>query len=425
MKDATDDSQFGSIEKVKIPVGELEPGMYVCELDRPWLDSPFLFQGFTLNNWEDVEEVRRVCRFVYIDRRRSRPDVRLPPAGRPLRTPEGGSDRVYERIPSRVEIERELDHAVKTRQQVETVLQTFIENARSGRSLDLDSAGDSVAHCVESIYQNADAMLLLTQLKHRDEYTSEHSMNACVLSILLGRHMGMDSANLHYLGLCGLLHDIGKIKVPQHILNKPARLTVEEDRIMRLHPDYGMEILQASRGIRAEALAVAYGHHERIDGSGYPRGVRDEELSLFTKIVAIADSYDAITSDRVYKAGLSHMEALSILNRSAGIHFDRSLTLNFIECLGVFPAGSIVEMSSGEVALVLEVNPTQKLRPKVLILLDADKTQQIPRAVDLAQFALDPCGQPYRIRATLPSRSLGMDISRFFQRGAVNLSGLS
>lgn len=427
MADSKHPPEYTEIEKVQVPVEDLAIGMYVSELDRDWLDSPFLFQGFMLETAEQVAEVQRVCRFVYVDRLLSR--VAVEPGRRSLVAPTAPPARATARtgagIPRSVAVEREFEHAAKTRTQVESTLKSFLKSIRNGQSLDIKHAEGAVAECVESICQNPDAMVLLTQLKRRDAYTSEHSMNVCVLAILLGRHLEKSRAELQYLGICGLLHDIGKLKIPDRILNKPGPLDVTEDKVMRLHTALGRQILEGSPGIRPESPMVAYSHHERLDGSGYPLGIHGDQISYFTKIVAIADTYDAITSDRIYKEGLSHMEALTILSQAAGVEFDRDLAVNFVECLGIYPAGSLVEMSNGEVGMVLEVDPAHKLKPRVVMLLDADKQPQQPHIVDLAHFSLDSGGQPYRIRGTLRNRSYGLDVSRYFKDGVLSIPAVT
>jgi HD-GYP domain-containing protein (c-di-GMP phosphodiesterase class II) len=403
--------------KVKVDVGDLKIGMYVCELDRPWLDSPFLFQGFMLSTQAEVEAVQKVCEYVYIDTYRTK----YPETAQTRRMP-GSSSISWNAAPPEksLSVEQEMEHAEKTHRQATRLVKAFMDEIRYGRGIDIQLAREAVSECVDSIYRNPDAMLLLTQLKNRDEYTSQHSMNVCIFSIVLGRYLGMPVRDLQNLGLSGLMHDMGKMKVPLEVLNKPGRLTDEEMDLVKAHTTHGRDILMSTRGIYPGAIDVAYEHHENLDGSGYPRGLTDAQLMPFTRIVAVVDTYDAVTSDRVYQSGRTHMDAIKILNAECGRRLDTDLTGKFIECLGIYPAGSLVEMSNEEVALVIEVNPRQKLKPKVIMLLDPDKNPQPHRIVDLAKLDLDHCGQPYRIKTMLKNGTYNVDIRQYHERGLLH-----
>jgi HD-GYP domain-containing protein (c-di-GMP phosphodiesterase class II) len=405
-----------TLHKLKVPVGDLKIGMYVCELDRPWLDSPFLFQGFMLATRADIEAVQKVCEYVYIDAYKTQY-----PEATEARQSSQTQQLTWTAAPpeKRVSIEQEIDKAQTVHKQTRSLVKAFVDEIRAGRSADIQLAKEAVAECVDSIYKNPDAMLLLTQLKNRDEYTSQHSMNVCILSIILGRYIGLSIPDLRNLGLSGLMHDMGKMKVPLEILNKPGRLTDEEMTLMKAHTVHGRDILMSSQGIHPDAIDVAYTHHENLDGTGYPHGITHIGINPFTRIVAIVDTYDAVTSDRVYQSGRTHMDAIDILNKESGKRLDGELVTRFIECLGIYPAGSLVEMSNGEVALVIEVNPRQKLKPKVVMLLDPDKNPQPHRIVDLAKLDLDASGQPYRIKAILKNGSYSVDIKAYHERGLI------
>ena len=216
--------------------------------------------------------------------------------------------------------------------------------------------------------------MYLTMIRNKDEYTSQHSFNVAILSIVLGRYAGMNVRELENIGTCGLLHDMGKVNVPLDILLKEGKLSDHEFAVMKQHTTFGRDILMSGRNIFSGSVDVAFGHHENNDGSGYPRGLEGHQLSQNTKIVAIVDKYDAITADRVYQRGRTHMEAITILNKIVSKNeIDNGLTLGFISTLGMFPPGSIVELSSGEIAIVLQQNPANRLRPQVMLVRDADK----------------------------------------------------
>ncbi|MCU7968506.1 MAG: HD-GYP domain-containing protein [gamma proteobacterium symbiont of Bathyaustriella thionipta] len=260
----------------------------------------------------------------------------------------------------------------------------------------------------------------LTQLKNRDEYTSQHSMNVCVLSVALGRYIGLPEKELQDLGLCGMLHDMGKILIPDKVLNKPGKLTGKEVKIMKYHTVLGLKILKKSKGrVPLSVIDTAYSHHERVDGKGYHRGVGQEKITRETRIVAIADMYDALTSDRVYRKGCSHLEAIDIMNNMSGKHLDYALMLKFIECLSVYPPGSIVQLTNDEIAIVIEVNQDEKLRPKVIILLGADKQSKKEKIVNLAEREKDVGGETYTIKCTVRAVDYDIDIMKFYNSGVL------
>lgn len=404
-----------TLQKVKVPAGELKIGMYVCELDRPWLESPFLFQGFELTSDADIKAVQEICEYVYVDVRKQK--LIKPPSPARKAKPSTIQRSQAEPIKSLVPFEREIKSASTTYQQTSRLIKTLIDDIRFGHSIDIQVAKAAVSECVGSILRNPDALMLLTQLKVKDEYTSQHSFNVCVYSIALGRHLRLPVKSLEDLGLCGLLHDMGKMRTPLEILNKEGKLEKEEFEIMKRHTTHGRDILISSRTIYPGAVDVAFGHHERLDGSGYPRGLNAAQIPPYAKVVAVVDTYDAITSNRVYQQGRSHMEALNILNKASGNHFSSDLVVKFIECIGIYPPGSLVELGNGEVAIVIENNPRYKTKPKLMLLLDEEKKPRNERVIDLAKLDLDASGQPYRIKAILPPDAHGLDIHEYYQKG--------
>jgi len=396
----------------KIPVDQLTQGMYVSELDRPWLDTPFLFQGFFIRSDAELEQLRSSCDYVYVDPLRVAQDMptatrRRPPATR--EAPVGHLSAGERRYPRQIPLERELKSARAVRQRARSFIDTVFEDVRSGRRPDLTEVRQVVSGMVESIVRNPDAQMCLAQLKHRDEYTAQHSVNVCVLTVAFGRHLGVALPELNLLGMGALLHDIGKLRTPLEILNKPARLTADEFAVMREHPVHGRNILEAIPGMPAEVVDVAFAHHERLHGHGYPRGLVGNELSSWSKIVAIVDVYDAITSDRAYHDGLPATQALTKMYAWRERDFDPELMEQFIQCIGIYPIGALVELTSGEVGVVLSINPRLRLRPKVMLSRDAQGRPYFPaRIVDLAEF-VDRDDGPYAIQRVLEPGACGID----------------
>ena len=404
--------------KRKVYVGDLKLGMYVTELDRPWLESPFLFQGFPLKRVEEIEELRRCCRYVYVDDVQSRefertPDL-TPKVSHRFTTERVNAPEVRFEEAAPVDAEglvADLAQAQEAYRQTREYIDRILEDVRLGRSIDPAGARQLVGSMTEHIFHNENALVWLTQLKHRDEYTSRHSINVCILSLLFGKHLGLDRHALHRLGFGALLHDIGKMRVPLAILNKQGELEAGELEELKRHPVYGYEILADQPGLPVDALDIIYSHHERFDGSGYPRGAKGEAISRFARIVAIVDVYDAITSDRVYHMGISPHEALNLMYEWSPQSFDRTLLEQFIGCLGIYPIGSIVELDSDEVGVVMSVNRAHHLRPIVALVLDRNK-KAYPRRKLLNLELMERSGHLMNIRRILQSNAYGIDVRR-------------
>jgi HD-GYP domain-containing protein (c-di-GMP phosphodiesterase class II) len=234
----------------------------------------------------------------------------------------------------------------------------------------------------------------------------------------LGKHLGLATEELNNLGLCGMMHDMGKIKIPLEILNKPAKLEPKELEIMQSHSLQGSKLLIATKDMYAGAVDVARSHHERLDGKGYPFGLNDVQITPYSRIVTIVDVYDAISSDRVYQKGRGHLEAINIMTKMCGTQLDKNLTYKFIECIGIYPPGSLVELKSGEIAVVVEVNPRHKLRPKVMILLDENKQRQPLQLVDLLMI-MDAEYELRTIKDVVRSEQYGIDLNEYHDLGFI------
>lgn len=427
-------------EERKVDVADLKPGMYVSRLDRPWLDSPFPFQGLMLENWEQVAEVQDACEYVFVDeegkeagtaphnprsaimaaeerraRDKSRSQLRpddeseqarrislvVPPA-RQLEWAHGSAPPITEKLEDEIRTAHPLIEETR-----EIVLQQM-NDARNGRSLDVPAAREYVGRLTRSILRNPDALVWLSALKKQDEYTYLHSLSVCILSLAFGRHLGLPQETLLELGLGAFLHDIGKMHIPDNVLNKPGRLTPEEMAVMRTHPQLGIEIVEGSEKIPQGSRDVIYSHHERLNGSGYTEGVIGSRIQPLTQMVSVCDTYDAIVSHRPYKDASSPLAATGILYRSRGGLFDARLIHEFIACVGVYPVGSLVELSTEEVGVVVATN-ADRLRPKVLVVLDQDHQRlKRPYEIDLARVAQSQDGEPLVIYRSLEIGAYGL-----------------
>jgi len=393
----------------------LEQGMYVAELDRPWLDSPFKLQGFNIKTERELKVLRNICYYVYIDQAR---ESKLSLAAK---SRAANSSLVLGKAPKkRGSFEKEINAATVNYRATGQLISDFMQKVKGGDGIDTKLAKEAVASSVNSILKSPDAHLWLMQLKNKDKYTAQHSLNVSMLSIVLGRHIGLPEPELRNLGLCGMMHDMGKMLIPSGILNKPAELNPEELEIMKTHTTLGAELLKSSENMFHGAIETALTHHERIKGQGYPQGLKDSGVSFYSNIVSIVDTYDALTSDKVYKKGMTHLEATQILYQQAGEQFDRPLVSKFIESLGIFPPGCYVQLSDNRIALVLEVNEESKLRPRVMTIMDRYMNPVKEMVVNLDKVLTDSNGKPLRIQNIISPEMFNIDREKHFQEGVIS-----
>jgi len=392
----------------QIDANDIKIGMYVAQLDRPWLETPFIFQGFLLESEQHIKEVQSFCSYVFIDIKKGLdtdallPDSRIftsPPCPKPT--------RVYIDTTS---LEDEIATAEALRETAKNCIDNVFNAISENREIDIKSVKKLVNNMVDSIVRNPDAQMCLTQLKNRDEYTAQHSINVCILTLTFGRHLGICENSLNLIGLGALLHDVGKIKTPLEILNKPGRLTDEEFEIMKSHPEAGRKILKATNEIPDSVIDIALSHHERLAGHGYPRGLPDDQISPWSKMVAITDVYDAITSDRCYHDGMSPTQALTKMYEWRIKDFNPELLEQFIQCIGIYPIGTLVELTSGEVGIVISVNKEMRLKPKTLLILDEFKNPYYPtHIVNLTDYHQESNEDAYNIQTVLEPGSYNID----------------
>ncbi|WP_313089395.1 HD-GYP domain-containing protein [Pseudomonas sp.] len=391
--------------KRRLHVSHLELGMYICELDRPWRQTDFLFQGFPLLKVEHIQAVRERCDFVFVD------DTRrvLIDQGQ-LIVPSATPLRVTRRM-TRIPLSLEVQEAHEAYRSSALVLDQVLLDVQQGRAIDTKACQALVKRNLESMLRNESAMLWLTRLKSQDVYTSLHCLSVSILAMGFGTHLGLPDDKIETLGIAGLLHDVGKMKIDPAILNKPGKLTQAEFDHIKLHPTFGYQALCTQDDIPAAAVQAAHGHHERLDGKGYPLGLDAYQIPFTTRIITIVDAFDAITSHRAYDNARPIQAAYDVLRSSAGRQFDETLVQEFIRWLGVFPVGTLVELHTGEVGLVLEKHPHLHLRPKVVVLRNAGKQPCEPRYLDLSQLTVDADGTPYRISGGIPDGSHGLYIA--------------
>ncbi|GAB6042625.1 HD-GYP domain-containing protein [Endothiovibrio diazotrophicus] len=354
----------------RIDVDGLRVGMFVCRLDRSWLETPFFRHRFLIRNRKQLEQLRAACRQVTIDTEQG---LDLPPAANITAEELAPAQLLVAATEEQAHsLGRELVTAGGAHREASGVLEQVLDDVRLGRGVDTQRTRQVVKGLTESVVREPSALLCLTQLKTRSRYAAQHSVNVCIFTLVFARHLGLPGEVMHDLGLGALLLDVGKARIPVEILDKPDKLTPAEFALVKRHTLYGRRILE-QHGVSDLVLEVVSDHHERIDGSGYPRGLKGKEIGLYARIVGLVDVYDAITSARVYGDPVSTLEAMRLLYQWRYQQFDHRLVEKFIQCLGVYPAGSLVEMDSGEVGVVVRVNARNRTRPVVRLLLDRSK----------------------------------------------------
>lgn len=398
--------------KVQLFVQDLQFGMYVFALDRPWTETSFMFQGFLINDMEQIEQLNKYCEYVYIDQEQSQILVksnRLP--SRSKKKPVAEKGHTKPRKFSETKFRESLSRSVRVYKDARGWIDVMLEDSRLGNSVDTEKARELVTYLADEVIQDPDALMWLTQLKSRDEYTANHCVNVSIMALTFGRSLGMAEVELHRLGLGALLHDVGKMQIPDGILNKPGRLTQGEFEIIKRHPALGHELLKDDNSLETEVLDIVLHHHERMDGRGYPFGHSRKEIAHLTRITSIVDVYDAITSDRCYHDGVTPAKAMENLFAWSEGNFDYPLLQSFIKCMGIFPIGTAVRLNSGESGLVVATDGDRRLQPVVLLVLNAKGEPYMPRRmINMGSAIWATTGKSLRIEQMLEPSALGMDI---------------
>lgn len=375
----------------KISVDHLALGMHLHEFCGSWMEHPFWRTKFVLRDQKDLDAVRASSiREVWID------------VAKGLDTTEGVSKEASE-----AEVEHELQEAAQAERPAaeqrcsmqeeaaraaricaksKQAVVSMFQEARMGNAVNAEDCAPLVEEITNSISRNPGALISLARLKTADDYTYMHSVAVCALMIALARQLGLDEQQTRAAGLAGLLHDMGKAFVPNEVLNKPGKLTDDEFTLIKKHPELGYEALIQGNGATETVLDVCLHHHEKTDGSGYPKGLKADGISLFAKMGAVCDVYDAITSNRPYKAGWDPAESLRKMAEWAKGHFDESVFQAFVKSLGIYPIGSLVLLASGRIGVVTEQSEKSLLAPKVKVFYSTKAQARIkPDVLDLSR----------------------------------------
>ena len=376
----------------KINVKHLVVGMYLKEFCGSWMDHPFWRNSFVITDPKDVERILASnITEVWIDSSKGL-DIA---AGETAVSEEESEARVEAELSRAAQAQREtapvpaaeeFARAAKICAQSKLAVTSMFQEARMGKAVDTANAQKLVEEINDSVSRNPGALISLARLKTADDYTYMHSVAVCALMIALSKQLGLSEQETRRAGIAGLLHDLGKALMPMEVLNKPGKLTDEEFAIIKKHPAEGHRLLLGNSGADEMMLDVVLHHHEKIDGTGYPKGLKGEEISLFAKMGAVCDVYDAITSNRPYKAGWPPSESLRKMAEWAKGHFDQRVFQAFVKSLGIYPIGSLVRLESGRLGLVIDQSEKSLLAPCVKVFYSTHSQARIlPEIIDLSR----------------------------------------
>ena len=437
------------LDKIKVDASNLKIGMYVCELDRPWNDSPFLLQGFMLNTDKDIQRVQKVCDYVYVDGHRSvNTEIQAEPSfqaensrarkkAADFASQHTGNYQVLD-INKPTEAKKILGKGKPLTELPQPDASTrFVDELHQARRIygrlhketsKIFQAVDNdqppvllpliglVLEVLGSIQRNPSAFEWIAMTNPDDKSVQQHCINVCILAMHFGHHIGLPDRFNRLLGLAGLTFDLGKLLISDAILKKTTRLSEAEMRVMQMHTSAGSNVLEASGSIPQEVIQVALQHHEKIDGSGYPNQLKGESIDLLSRIIGIIDTYNAIITAKHHSDRSSPSRALDELYKMRTSAYDTELVEAFIRVTGMFPIGTAIQTQTGEIGLVVTNNMKNRLSPCVLMVLDSQgRSYGEEKIIDFAQTLKDN-GQPrYSIKQAVSAASYDINTKDFFR----------
>ncbi|MCW8195332.1 DUF3391 domain-containing protein [Proteobacteria bacterium 005FR1] len=392
-----------AIKQVKVDVNELMVGMFISGLDRPWSQTPFPLQGFYIRDLEEIKELKTHCKHVYIDIIKGRGPIstNLKKASTPFGEKPKPFSRTAKQTAAKVAVaplkirrdvytekeplRKEIKNAQQLHQRVYRAIGEIMTQIDGGGDLPVAETKRLASEMVDSILRNPDAFSWLSRVRDLDEHTYSHSVRSAVWAILFGRHAGIGKNDLDTLALGCLLKDVGKIKLDKKLLDKAQRTAAEEVEYEKF-VELGVQILRETPGIEPRVIAVVKTHRERLNGSGFPQHLRGDKIPLLGKVAGIVTFYDETTNPRGEQYPIAPSKAVARLYELRNTEFQEELVVEFIRAIGLYPTGTLVELSTGEVAVVVEQNFERRLKPKVMLVLDAVKSPlNKPVLLDLAE----------------------------------------
>lgn len=411
---------------ITIPAHALKIGMFVSKLDRPWLETPFSLEGLWVRSPEDISQLMLYCDKVSVDPNKSWLKV-LDEEEKAKKSKCAGNDRAKTSAEQGQDkkLEDEERHQVSFAEEIavarnhyddtDASLRTLMNDIDHQQSINMEPIKTSISNMMGSIHRNPDALLWLSLLKSRDSYTYQHCLDVSIHLMNFGKYLKLPKDQQYVLGLAGLLQDIGKMKLSEEIINKRGQLTIEEKKLTQKHVRYTLEILSEYTGIPEQSIEIIEQHHERFDGLGYPKGLRGNQISTFAAMSSIIDTYNALISDRPTADSCSSNKAISVLYDGKGKSYHPALVERFIQCIGVYSPGTVVQLNTDELAIVIEQNKTRRLQPKILVIFDAEQQPYAaPYVVDLLTQGNIEQKSGYRICDTIEPGKYDIDLSDYY-----------
>ncbi|MBI5375472.1 MAG: HD-GYP domain-containing protein [Candidatus Schekmanbacteria bacterium] len=411
----------------KVRVEELETGMFIVDINAPWCYHPFFTNKIRVKGTKEIDKLKKYqINEVYIDTdlgKDSKQTVPIEKANKTIETKIKLTFSALSEKPATIEKaitkekahpnNDELEFAKETYEKTKKTITDELQKIRLEKLVTPEHIEQSITLIVDSITQNPEPMLIMTNLQTNDEYTFKHSINVAVLSILFGTHLNFSKKDLEIIGIGGLLHDCGKMKIPQEILNKPGLLSPDEFLEIKKHPDFGADFLESTGLFDRRSVLVALQHHEKYSGGGYPTGNSGDRISIFGMMVAIADVYDALTSDKPYKKSILPFEALKKLYEWKDDHFNPSLVEHFIKALGIYPIGSLVKLNNRYMGIVISNKKTPLLQPEILLVSDNNNRFLSNKKIINREEQANDQPDNWEISEVLNPNDYGIDIDYF------------
>jgi len=411
----------------KTSVDNLTIGMYVAQLDKDWEDTDYPVQGFYIRSRQGIDRLARECAFVYVDPRRydsSLTDVKLQVISKVRKTEDKSKPSNVTRIQPRkprvyqdsVELGKEMEPAKTSLEDAVDIMRGCVGKLQATGGFDIDEIERAINPLVASVMRNKSAMAALLRMRALDDYTFSHSISNAVWGAILARQLGFPPPDIDAIALSCSLLDIGKVNLPPGLLVQPEPPTPEQWEILKSHVGEGLKLLEENDVKNNKVLLAVQSHHERFDGSGYPEGLAGTEIPLYGRLAAVVDSYDAMITERPYAEAKSSYGAVQELQKQSDVLYQREIVDHFIQAIGVFPVGAIVELNTGEVGVVVSQHGSRRLKPKIILLLDPQKQ---PRShlvvVDLAaQDMEENATLSWWITKELPKNAFGIDPAKYF-----------
>lgn len=406
------------MNKIKLETHNIKKGMYISELDRPWSETPFLFQGFRVTNDRELEKLKQICVYVFIDEEKSTVDVdpQLAILSTESQTKKYNKPTPLYNVqvkhePYQEKFENEFPVAKATYRNAFEKMHVVFSDLRLGKSLDVLTVKSTVSEMASSILRNPDALKLLCVLQERDDNAVTHALHVCILSLAFAHYLGLKKDMIQKLGIGGLLHDIGETKLPDGLFWKSRHYSKEEKIEIQKHTEYGVEIINEIQGLDSIVLDIVRDHHERLNCTGFPNQSCGDQISYNAMLVSIVDVYDSVTMGYEGKDMVSCTDALKSMYDWRNDLFQAELVEHFIQCLGIYPIGSVVKLNSKEIGVIVTFDDYSRLAPRVMLLLDKDqKKYPSPKIIDLSKFKDSDDKYLYEIKKVVKAEDYGIDL---------------